>query len=1201
MSRITCLRKICFGLFTALMFSALSSVAMAGDFTANLSSPATNTSGNYTVTWTGGTYYSLQEKKNSGNWTNVYSGTGSSKSLTGRGAGTYKYRMNWYFCFPFMNQCFNLYSEEVTTVVNVPVPSTPGGISGPGSASYTTSGGASYSLSWGASTGTVTNYEFQEKINSGSWATVQNNTTRSKGFSGKNSATYYYRVRACNGGSCSGFTSTKTVTVTASYLVSASTSSTSSGNFSLSWTVPGSFTTYQVEQSLNGGSWGIVASTGSPSHSFSNKPDGSYQFRVKYCFTLPIPPYSTVCTATSNSVAVLVAKPPGIPASIGGVPATDNNGAFTVSWGTASGTVTSYRLEQQKNGGSWVQIYSGTGTSKAVSGLGDGSYKYRVRACNSVGCSSYRTSGNSIVANAPPTPSSISGVPATDNNGAFTVSWPTTTNADNYRLEQQKNGASWTQIYNSTGISKAVSGLADGTYRYRVRACNTYSTYTTCSGYRTSGTSVVANMPGTPASIAGVPATDNNGAFTVSWGTGSGPVDNYRLEQQKNGGSWTQIHSGSTSILSKAISALGDGTYKYRIRACNTFSTYTACSGYRTSGSAIVANAPGTPPSISGVPTTDNNGAFTVSWGAASGTVDAYHLYQKTNSGSYAQIYTGTATSFAVTGLADATYTYRVRARNTYSTYAAYSGYRTSNSVLVQNTPGNPGSISGPGSASYSSPGGASYSLSWAASSGNISAYELQEQINSGSWTTVQTSTTSSKPFSGKNEATYKYRVRACNGGSCTAYGAQKTVAVTANYSLSSSTSNSTNGSFSLSWTNPNSHPIFQVEEKFNSGSWTLISQKTTASHSLSNKPNGTYNYRIQYCITLPISPYSTVCSSTSNSKQVVVSVPAPSQPTGITGPSSLNYSVPGGVDYSIDWANSTGTVTAYDLERKVNSGNWADVLPANTTSARSFNDDLAGSYQYRVRACNGQSCSGYSPTKTVTVTANYSLTATPAASSNGNLSLSWTNPGSFTTFQIEEQVGSGSWNLIGATASTTFTPPNKADGTYNYRIQYCFTLPISPYSTVCTETSNTDQVVVTHPPGIPPSISTPGGDDNGAFSVSWTAATGVSPSYTLERENNGSGSWTSIYTGTSLSTNVVTGLADGSYKFRVKACNVGGCSAPKISTATLVANKPGVPGTIIGDAGTVNQSVALSWPAATGNVDKYTLQQRFNGGTWTT
>ena len=62
---------------------------------------------------------------------------------------------------------------------------------------------------------------------------------------------------------------------------------------------------------------------------------------------------------------------------------------------------------------------------------------------------------------------------------------------------------------------------------------------------------------------------------------------------------------------------------------------------------------------------------------------------------------------------------------------------------------------------------------------------------------------------------------------------------------------------------------------------------------------------------------------------------------------------------------------------------------------------------------------------------------------------------------------------------------------------------------------------------------------------------------YKLEKETNGSGSWSEIYSGTALSF-AVTGLTDSSYKFRVKACNIGGCSGNRTSTATLIAIKLG-------------------------------------------
>src|SRR5699024_5419125 len=68
-------------------------------------------------------------------------------------------------------------------------------------------------------------------------------------------------------------------------------------------------------------------------------------------------------------------------------PATDDDGNYTVSWGSV-GTATSYMLQEQTDG-SWDTIHTGVGTSQAVTGKGNGSYGYRIKACNPGGCSGW--------------------------------------------------------------------------------------------------------------------------------------------------------------------------------------------------------------------------------------------------------------------------------------------------------------------------------------------------------------------------------------------------------------------------------------------------------------------------------------------------------------------------------------------------------------------------------------------------------------------------------------------------------------------------------------------------------------------------------------------------------------------------------------------------------------------------------------------
>ena len=83
-------------------------------------------------------------------------------------------------------------------------------------------------------------------------------------------------------------------------------------------------------------------------------------------------------------------SPPPVPASIT-YPASSGTGQYTVSWASSTGA-TSYQLQRSSNGGgSWSgDIYSGANTSYAEN-VGNGSYRYRVKATNTYGSSAYRT------------------------------------------------------------------------------------------------------------------------------------------------------------------------------------------------------------------------------------------------------------------------------------------------------------------------------------------------------------------------------------------------------------------------------------------------------------------------------------------------------------------------------------------------------------------------------------------------------------------------------------------------------------------------------------------------------------------------------------------------------------------------------------------------------------------------------------------
>ena len=156
-------------------------------------------------------------------------------------------------------------------------------------------------------------------------------------------------------------------------------------------------------------------------------------------------------------------------------------------------------------------------------------------------------------------------------------------------------------------------------------------------------------------------------------------------------------------------------------------------------GSVFQNTAPSTPASIS-VPQSINGGtSITVSWAAstdAEDNLEGYIVERQVDGGSWSQIYQGSATSTSNTvAFGTESVAYRVKA---YDSAGLESGWRTSSTVMVTNNraPGAPGSITVPAVVR----GGSNLAISWTQASdsdGNLSGYELERQVDGGSWTQI--------------------------------------------------------------------------------------------------------------------------------------------------------------------------------------------------------------------------------------------------------------------------------------------------------------------------------------------------------------------------------------------------------------------------------------------------------------------------------
>ena len=171
-------------------------------------------------------------------------------------------------------------------------------------------------------------------------------------------------------------------------------------------TAPNSSLKYQLIETGPGGSRSTfsVANPNGIALSFSGKSDGAYVYQMQRCDYYSSSTFTGFRCADlgpSLSVVVRLRSTPPAPGSITG-PNTSSDGSYTIAWGRSSGA-TRYELQESLDGAAWSSVpTTGTSATKAFVGRGSGEYQYRVRACNSSGCSGW-SAVKMVLASRPPT------------------------------------------------------------------------------------------------------------------------------------------------------------------------------------------------------------------------------------------------------------------------------------------------------------------------------------------------------------------------------------------------------------------------------------------------------------------------------------------------------------------------------------------------------------------------------------------------------------------------------------------------------------------------------------------------------------------------------------------------------------------------------------------------------------------------------
>jgi len=441
----------------SLVARAVNSLAPA---TPTLTVPGFNTTGSYTVSWNtvaGANGYALQEAASGGAWTTVYSGTGTSQAFSGKSAGNYGYRVR---------ACLNNGCSNWSGTSEMAVQFAPG--SAPSLSVPATAAGGTYTVGWSA-VGSATSYTLEESANGGAWTQAYSGASLGQGYTGKPAGSYGYRVKACNPAGCGAYSATGTVQAVylpASTPTVTTPASNNTGSYAVSWSAVANATSYQVEESANGGGWTLIHNAAGGSKTISGKATGSYAYRARACNTAG-------CGGYSGTATTQVTLPPtGAPTVT--APAT-STGSHTVSW-TAVANANSYQLAEQVNGGSWTAVYTGAATSVGLTGRAPATYGYRAIACNAGGCAgTYSAVVNTVVSAIPPTPTGFVGSSevAPDIRPPLVtwyLDWNASPGATYYEVQQQIGTNPTSIAYSGTNLGWITTGR--GARQFWVRACN---------------------------------------------------------------------------------------------------------------------------------------------------------------------------------------------------------------------------------------------------------------------------------------------------------------------------------------------------------------------------------------------------------------------------------------------------------------------------------------------------------------------------------------------------------------------------------------------------------------------------------------------------------------------------------------------------------------------------------------------------------
>lgn len=331
-------------------------------------------------------------------------------------------------------------------------------------------------------------------------------------------------------------------------------------------------------------------------------------------------------------------------------------------------------------------------------------------------------------------------------------------------------------------------------------------------------------------------------------------------------------------------------------------------------------------------------------------------------------------------------------------------------------------------------------------------SYTLQEQINGGSWTTLQDGSATSAAISGRGAASYGYQVKACNVDGCGPWSvvASTTVIFPPAAPASITIPPTSSGSVAVSWAASATATSYTLYQSVNGAAWApYVYHGGAASAVITEVATANYTFGVQAC-------NASGCSVLRTSSAVAVTLPPGSAPNP-SGPASNHTG-----SYTVSWGSVSGA-TSYTLQEQINGGGWATIQSSNAVS-RAISGKGNGSYGYHVQACNVGGCGPWSGVATVSVTLPPPAPATVTAPSyvhGVQYYVTWSASAGTTSYNVRKTNYDLGTTVIVATTSATSTtrPAPQSSESLQYAVQAC-------NAAGCSAFKNAPNQTQTDPPG---------------------------------------------------------------------------------------------------------------------------------------